>query len=117
MRFLGLALATLIVLFIAPAAFAQIDPGDGIDNMTGISDGCGDTMNPDDCMFSDTSSTICKKAYCPACGFNENQTASICFTLQGQYGYCSCTGGGVTIDKHGNKVANCNASGSCSPPR
>jgi hypothetical protein len=25
--------------------------------------------------------------------------------------------GGVVIDKRGNKLANCNASGSCSPPR
>lgn len=57
MRFLGLALATLMALFIAPAAFAQIDPGDGIDNMTGLGDGCAGTMNPDQCMFGDSDAT------------------------------------------------------------
>jgi len=44
-----------LVLFLsATAAFAQFD-GDGADNKDGISDGCGATMNADQCMWSDGS--------------------------------------------------------------
>jgi hypothetical protein len=86
-------------------------------SLAAVSDGCGDTMNPDECMMSDSSATICKKSYCPACGMNQTQTSSVCYTLQGNFGYCTCQGGSVTVDKYGNKWPSCKASGSCSPPR
>src|SRR5436305_10243474 len=118
MRLTVKVLLALVILLAAPSVFAQL-AGDGSDtySVAAISDGCGDTMNADECMFgSDSSSMICKKAYCPSCGLNQTQTASVCYTLQGNYGYCSCQPGGVTIDKYGNKWPNCNASGSCTPP-
>lgn len=114
-RLLGCLL--FVMLFGAPAALAQSDDGSLTFNAAGISDGCGDTMNADECMASGSgfSSTLCKQDACPACGFNDTMTASICFRVRGQYGYCSCTAAGIAYDKNGNKIANCNASGSCTP--
>jgi hypothetical protein len=124
MRSLGLALVALVALLIAPAAFAQIDPGDGIDNVAGLGDGCAGTMNPDQCMFGDSdatngwSSTICRQSYCPSCFMNQTQTASLCGTLLGNMGSCKCTPSGtVTTDKYGNKWPACQTSGSCGPLR
>lgn len=120
MRSLGLALVVLVVLLIAPAAFAQVD---GPDNMTGISDGCGALMNADQCMFGDSdaagwSSTVCRQSYCPSCYLNQTQTASLCGTLLGNMGSCKCTpASSVVTDKYGNKWPNCQVSGSCGPPR
>jgi len=106
-------LLVALFLLVTPAAFAQSD-GE-VFNMEGISDGCGDTMNADQCMFGDSSwtATYCTKDACPACAFDQTQTRSICYYLTGNTGYCSCTGGGVAYDKHGQKYANCTTSGSC----
>jgi hypothetical protein len=106
-----------VILSAAPALYAQSDGGTLVYNLAGISDGCGDTMNADECMGSDTSSTICRKTYCPSCGMDQTQTSSLCFTLLGNMGVCSCKPGGVTIDKYGNRWPNCTISGSCGPPR
>jgi hypothetical protein len=103
-----------VFVLAAPIAFAQIDPGDGPDNMQGIGDGCGGTMSADDCMFgAGTTTTQCTSDACPACAFDQTQTRSICYYLTGNFGYCSCSGNGVAYDRYGNKFANCNTSGSC----
>ena len=108
----------LVALFltVTPAAFAQV-LGDGADtfNLEGISDGCGSTMNADQCMFGDSSwtTTLCTNSSCPACAFDASHTKSICYYLDGNSGYCSCKGGGVGTDKYGNKYANCTTNGSC----
>lgn len=119
MRFAVMALLALVILLITPAAFAQVD---GSDNLIGISDGCGATMNADQCMFGDAASsgsiTICRQSYCPSCMMNQAQTASFCGTLLGNQGYCQCTGtGSVYTDKYGNKWPACNTKGSCLAPR
>jgi hypothetical protein len=102
----------LVVLLSTPAVFAQVDTG--VDALQGISDGCGDTMNPDDCMFSDSSTTIlCTNDACPQCGFNQSMTASVCYRLWGAAGYCSCAPGGLYTDKYGQKQPNCATKGSC----
>jgi hypothetical protein len=116
MRFMVKVFFVLLILGVTPAAFAQLDGGtDGVDSVAGISDGCGATMNPDDCMFQDSgwSSTICTSSACPACAFDATMTKSICYYLTGNSGYCKCSGGGVTKDKYGNVIPNCSASGSC----
>ena len=116
MRFLANALFVLVVLLCAPAVFAQVDGG-GVDNMDGIGDGCGATMNPDECMFGDSgwnNITQCTRTACPACAFDETGTKSICYYLTGNSGYCSCTGrSSVGRDTHGNSFPSCNSSGSC----
>lgn len=53
MRIPLLVVITLAVFLLAGSAFAQSN-GDGVFNEQGISDGCGDTMNPDECMFGDS---------------------------------------------------------------
>ncbi len=114
-----LGAVAVLFLVLTPTAHAQMVGDDGtVYVLQGISDGCGDTMSADECMASGgSSSTICKKTYCPACGMNQTQTGSVCYTLQGNFGYCSCQPGSVTTDRYGNKWPNCNASGSCTPPR
>jgi hypothetical protein len=112
-------LLALVVLLVTPAAFAQVD---GADNMTGISDGCGATMNADQCMFGDgdfsSSFTICRQNYCPSCYMNQTQTGSLCGTLLGNMGACKCTPSSyVATDRYGNKYPACLTSGSCGPPR
>ena len=117
-RILGCLL--FMMLFGATAASAQMlgDDGSAVYSMTGISDGCGDTMNPDDCMASgDSSATICTMDACPACGFDQTMTSSVCYKLFGQSGFCSCQGGGIAWEKYGNKLPNCKASGSCAGHR
>jgi len=115
MRSIGEALFVFILLA-APAAFAQVDGG-GIDNMDGISDGCGATMNADECMFGDSGwndISQCTRTACPACAFDETGTKSICYYLTGNSGYCSCKGrDSVGRDSHGNIFPNCSTSGSC----
>jgi|GEM_PF-1726374 len=116
MRLLGKALLVLILLMPASAAFAQV-LGDGgeVFSPEAISDGCGDTMSPDECMFGGNWTTsICSNAACPACGFDQTMTKSICYRLYGNTGYCACQGtSGVGRDKNGNTFPHCNASGSC----
>ena len=112
--------AVVLFLTLSPTrAQAQI-VGDGdVFSVAGISDGCGDTMNPDDCMSvgNSWSATICTNEACPACGFDSTMTRSICYRLIGNYGYCSCQGGGVGRDKYGNKIALCTTNGSCASHR
>jgi hypothetical protein len=112
MRFLSRSLIVALFLLVTPAAFAQFDGGD-VMNMQGISDGCGATMNADECMDSTWTTTICTLSACPACAFDKTQTMSICYYLPGNSGYCSCAGGPVGTDKNGNKFPNCTAKGSC----
>jgi len=118
MRLTEKVLFALVILMATPAAFAQL-LGDGGDvyNVEGISDGCGDTMSADECMFgtgSDWTTSICSNAACPACGFDQTMTKSICYRLYGNTGYCACQGtSGVGRDKNGNTFPHCNASGSC----
>ena len=47
----------LALFLAASASFAQSDDGGGVFNMEGISDGCGSTMNADQCMWGDGSDT------------------------------------------------------------
>jgi hypothetical protein len=61
MRLMVKVLLALGILLAAPAVFAQV-AGDGSEvySMEGISDGCGSTMNADDCMFGDSGwNTVC----------------------------------------------------------
>ncbi len=61
-----------------------------------------------------TTTTLCTKTYCSQCGLDANQTASVCYTLYGSYGYCTCSGTNTVIDKGGGvKYPRCNTSGSC----
>ena len=112
-RLLGCLLFTMF--FCVPAALAQSDDGNLIFDVAGISDGCGDSMSPDDCMASgDTTQTLCTRDACPACAFDQTMTRSICYKLYGASGYCSCTGANnVAYDRNGNKTPNCATSGSC----
>src|SRR5258706_8951673 len=116
MRVFTRLLFVMLFLLVTPAAFAQV-LGDGGDvfSVEGISDGCGSTINADECMFGDSSwsSTICTSSACPACAFDETHTRSICFYLDGNSGYCSFKGGPLGTAKYGNKFANCTTSGSC----
>jgi hypothetical protein len=59
MRFLAKALFALSLLLVTPSVFAQA-AGDGGDvySMEGISDGCGSTMNADECMFGIASPNV-----------------------------------------------------------
>jgi hypothetical protein len=120
MRLTTKVLLALVILLATPAAFAQVSGDDpGVFSVEGISDGCGDTMNADECMASGSgwSTTICSDQACPACGFDMNMTKSVCYRLYGGFGYCKCQGGGVGRDKYGNKFPNCAASGSCASRR
>jgi hypothetical protein len=115
MRIFTRSLIVVLFLLATPAAFAQaLDTGDTF-NLQGVSDGCGTTMNVDECMFGDSSwtTTLCTMSACPACAFDATQTRSICYYLPGNAGYCSCTGGPVGTDKYGNKFPNCATKGSC----
>jgi hypothetical protein len=114
MRFLTKGLLVLVILLAAPAAFAQVFGDGDVYNKEGISDGCGDTMNADECMFSGSSINTCIDQYCPQCGFNNTLTAASCYRLKGATGYCSCQGGGVTRDKWGQPMPVCKTSGFCS---
>ena len=109
-------LLVALVLLVTPAAFAQVlgDDNEVLDR-SGISDGCSGTMNADQCMFGDSgwTATYCTKAACPACAFDVSGSKSICYYLTGNMGYCSCSGGGVAYDNHGQKYANCTTNGSC----
>lgn len=118
MRSLIKVLLILTVLAVAPSVFAQMVGDDStlVFNMQGISDGCGATMNADECMFGDSSwtTTLCTMAACPACAFADVAgTRSTCYYLTGNMGYCSCKGAGVAYDRNGNKYANCVTNGSC----
>ncbi len=115
MRIFKSSLIVALFLLVTPAAFAQLSDGGDVLNMQGVSDGCAGTMDPDQCMFGDSSwtTTICTQSACPACAFDRTQTMSICYYLPGNSGYCSCAGGPVGTDKYGNKFPNCAAKGSC----
>jgi hypothetical protein len=114
MRLLTRVLLVPFFLLLAPAAFAQYD---GVDNKEGLGDGCASTMSPDDCMFGDSGwndITQCTRAACPACAFDSTGTKSICYYLPGNFGYCTCAGRpSVAVDSQGNKVPNCQTTGSC----
>lgn len=109
-------LLVALFLLVTPAAFAQVlGDGDEVLDKSGISDGCGDTMNADECMAAGmTSHTRCISDYCPACGFNNSMTAATCYRLKGNTGYCSCTPQGITRDRWGQPMPNCTTSGFCS---
>jgi hypothetical protein len=76
MRVFVRVLFVLALLLNATSAFAQFD-GDGVDNKDGLSDGCGATMNVDQCMWGDGADS----------------------TASGQYYYCAASGsfGGTCI--------------------
>ena len=117
MRVFTRLLFVVLFLLVTPAVFAQVF-GDGGDvfNKDGISDGCGDTMNADECMASGgmTSHTTCVSDYCPACGFNNTMTAATCYRLKGNTGYCTCQAAGITRDRWGQPMPVCTTSGFCS---
>lgn len=52
MRSVLRVLFCLAVLLTATAAFAQYDGGDEVQSVTGISDGCGNTMDGEACFWS-----------------------------------------------------------------
>jgi hypothetical protein len=118
MRFAAKIIFALVLVWAAPAAFAQVS-GDivGPDDKVAVEGGCADALNPDDCMFGDSgwnNITQCTRAACPACAFDETGTKSICYYLTGNSGYCSCTGrSSVGRDAHGNTFPSCQTSGSC----
>jgi hypothetical protein len=115
MRVLMKSMIVALFFLVTPAVFGQLSDGGDVFNMQGISDGCGATMNADQCMFGDSSwtTTICTMSACPACAFDQTQTRSICYYLPGNAGYCSCAGGSVGRDRYGNRFPNCAAKGSC----
>jgi hypothetical protein len=113
MRSITRVLFVVTLFMVTPAVFAQIFTGD-VENRDGISDGCGDTMNADECMAMGTSHTVCVDDYCPACGFNNTMTGASCYRLKGNTGYCSCQAGGITRDKWGQPMPVCTTNGFCS---
>jgi len=102
----------LIAVLYAGAAQADVRTLDPVDNPLGD---CSQANTPDECMGSGTVTVTCTNSYgCPQCALDASQSNSICYVIQGNYGYCKCSGqSGFTFDKYGQKMANCNRSGYC----
>jgi len=81
MRIPLLVVVVLALLFLSSSAFAQ-SAGDGPDNMEGLGDGCGATMNPDECMFGDSGGGggSGSAGGCSYCYANEGAPYANCFT-------------------------------------
>lgn len=100
MRITLLLLVALALLFISNSARAQ-SAGDGTFNAEGISDGCGDTMNPDECMFGDSGAGG-GGSWSPGCQY--------CYANEGApYANCFSGASGLSFGKY----ANCQGSRIC----
>src|SRR5438105_156278 len=108
MRKFGFALPLLVVgiLYAAPLR-AQVRNLDPVDNPLGD---CSTASTPDECMA--TTISVCTKDYgCPQCGLSNDLNSSVCSTLAGQTGWCTCTPQNkVNYDKWGQKYGSCNSS-------
>lgn len=111
--FAALAL-TLGLLLMPQSAYALEDWCDRDAVGDTMCDWMDDTWGGSSTSGGGTVTTYCTKSYCPRCGLDSTQTKSVCYSLFGQSGYCSCQGTNyVGTDKYGNKFPRCSTSGSC----
>ncbi len=101
-----------VLLMIAPAAAAQTTPH-GTFNQIG-NDPCSGAATPDECMASG-GNLPCRLARCPACALDDTGTKSICYYLDGNTGYCTCSGGPAGRRTDGTPYPNCGHGASCGP--
>ncbi len=102
------------LFLLTPQASAQVTHT-GPYNQIG-DDPCAGAATPDECMAAG-STTPCRLQKCPGCALNEDESQSICFYLEGSFGYCTCKGAPAGRRTDGSKYPKCVASGSCGPIR
>ncbi|MEA2337823.1 MAG: hypothetical protein QOE82_1830 [Thermoanaerobaculia bacterium] len=100
MRIPFLVFIALALVCLTGSAFAQ-SSGDDVFNVEGISDGCGDTMNPDECMFGDSGG---------GGGGGSTFGCQYCYAQEGRP-YANCFSGASGLPF--NKYTNCQGSRIC----
>src|SRR5215212_4354569 len=95
MRRLLFALALLVLVTLATAsAQAEVRTLDPVSDPLGA---CTSDMTVDQCMGMGTTYTRCTNSYgCPQCGLNVTLTSAVCYVIQYNFGFCTCTPKGVT---------------------
>ena len=99
--------AVFVFIICAPRAKAQEQPG------CGYLTPCEQDFPEDPDTMGDTG-TRCTDSYgCPQCALTNDLSASTCYRVYGNWGWCSCTANGVYYDQYGIKRPRCTLKGSC----
>src|SRR4051794_14258635 len=104
-----------IPLFLAALLFAAPLHAE-VMNLTPVDNPLGDcytASTPDECMASTTVTRCTRDFGCPQCGLNQQLNGAVCYVIQGNYGYCSCSAKGTMINKWGNLMPVCVTQGYC----
>lgn len=105
-KLIFLAAAVILFVLVSPA-HAQAE--------CGFDTPCEQEGYYDDSDPFATKTVKCTNSYgCPACALSQDHKTSVCYVLQGAWGYCSCSPQQPYYDKYGILRPNCQKEGSCS---